>query len=104
MNIELNPAEKEEVALALLLLKDLRSDGRFIPQVTATTMRLAAKLGVQAELEKMMSQLPPTRVTLRDAVAEPRTFQVLPGSNPPHIPIPISSLYGSGSQGDTDCR
>jgi hypothetical protein len=65
MEAVLSQAGKEEVALALLLLKDFKCDGKFNIEVGISIFRLSEHLGVRVEYEKLMSELPPLKVTLR---------------------------------------
>ena len=61
----LSQAGKEELALALLLLKDFKCDGKFDVEVTRTILEMARFLGVLPEFEKLMSQVPPMKVVPR---------------------------------------
>lgn len=61
----LSQAGKEELALALLLLKDFKCDGKFDLDVTRTVLEMARFLGVLPEFEKLMSELPPMKVVPR---------------------------------------
>lgn len=62
---ELSEAGKEELALALLLLKDFKSQGRFDAEVTLSVLKLAQHLDVLSQYEKLLSQLPPMRIEPR---------------------------------------
>jgi hypothetical protein len=56
---------RKQVAVALLLLKDWKTDGRFDPDVTMIILELAKILGVSKELEEVMVALPPMKITVR---------------------------------------
>ena len=62
---QLNDAGREEVALALLLWKDFKSDGKLDMDISLTAIRLAETLGVLKEFNALMPQLPPMKVTPR---------------------------------------
>jgi hypothetical protein len=61
----LTPAMREEIALALLLWKDFKCDGRFDPEVTLMALRFATMLDVLAEFNALLPQLPPMRIVPR---------------------------------------
>ena len=56
---------KEQVALALLLLKDFKCEGRFDLEITRMIIDLAAALGVSAQYDKLLSKIPPMKITPR---------------------------------------
>jgi hypothetical protein len=56
---------REDVAFALLLLKDFKSEGRFDPALTMQIFALAKHLGVYPELERLLSKIPPMRIEPR---------------------------------------
>jgi hypothetical protein len=56
---------REELALALLLLKDFKCEGKFDGQVTMNILKLAKELGVLTQLEKLMTKIPPMRIVPR---------------------------------------
>ena len=62
---QLSQSGKEELALALLLLRDFKSEGRFDVDVTRTVLKLALHLGILKEYETLMSQVPPMKVVPR---------------------------------------
>lgn len=62
---ELTPAGKEQVAAALILLKDWKCEGKFDVEVTLTVLGLAEALGVKAEYEKLMPTFPVMRIEPR---------------------------------------
>jgi len=53
---------KEELAVALLLWKDFKTQDGIDPQITLQMIMLARYLGIDRELDKMMAQLPPMRI------------------------------------------
>lgn len=61
----LSQAGKEELALALLLYKDFKCDGKFDIDITRNVLEMARHLGVLPEFEKLMSELPPMKVVPR---------------------------------------
>ena len=62
---ELSDAAKDELALALLLLKDFKCNGRFDLEVTMMVFRLAEHLGVKEHLDRMLTKLPSMRIEPR---------------------------------------
>jgi len=62
---ELSEAGREQVALALLLLKDLKCDGKFDVEVIQMILGLADHLGVRKEYEKLMPVVPPMKIVPR---------------------------------------
>ena len=62
---QLSDAGKEELALALILWKDFKSNGRFDLDITKIVFELAENLGVKAEFEKLLSKIPPMRIEPR---------------------------------------
>lgn len=65
MNGSLTDAGREELALALILLKDFKTDGRFDPAVVIQITRLAEHIGVLTEFNRLLSQVPPMKVIPR---------------------------------------
>ena len=63
--MELSKAGKEEVALALILLKDFKCDGRFDVDMVMNILKLAEYLGVKQEYDELITQVPPMKVTER---------------------------------------
>ena len=65
---ELSEDGKEQVALALLLLKDFKRQE--CPEddmdITLGILKLAKHLGVYAQFQAMMPKVPPMRITPRD--------------------------------------
>jgi hypothetical protein len=62
---ELSEAGKEELALALLLLKDFKSQGKMDWEVSMMVIGLADHLGVRAQFDKLMPIVPPMRIEPR---------------------------------------
>jgi hypothetical protein len=65
MTRELSDAGKQELALALLLLKDFKCDGRFDVDVTMMILELVDNLGVRAQFDALMPKVPPMKITPR---------------------------------------
>ena len=64
-NKELTPEGREELALALVLLKDFKSDGKWDPDITLQILSMADFVGVKSEFEKMLTQIPPMKIEPR---------------------------------------
>jgi hypothetical protein len=62
---ELSEAGKEELALALLLLRDFKSDGKMDIGVTKMVLELCEHCGVTKQYEKLMPLVPPMKITPR---------------------------------------
>jgi hypothetical protein len=62
----LTEAGKEELALALLLWRDFKSEGKFDPQIVAQMFQFADQLNIRNQLEKMMSKVPVMKIVPRD--------------------------------------
>ncbi len=56
---------RDQVALALILLKDLKAKGRFDAEVTIMICGLADHLGVRTELDDLLSKIPPMKIEPR---------------------------------------
>lgn len=65
MKRELSNIGKEQVALALLLLKDFKSAGRFDIEVSKMILELATSLEVEKEYDSLTSKIPPMRIEPR---------------------------------------
>jgi uncharacterized protein YihD (DUF1040 family) len=57
---------KEEVAIALLLWRDYKSQGIQDLNIITLMFKIAKAIGVSKELEDMMSKFPPMKITPRD--------------------------------------
>lgn len=62
---KLSEAGREELALALILLKDFKSAGKFDPDMIMRIIEFADYLGVRAEFDKLISQIPPLKIEER---------------------------------------
>lgn len=56
---------KQDVALALIFLRDFKSEGRFDVDVSASIFEIAAHLGVAEQYNQLLSKVPPMRVVPR---------------------------------------
>lgn len=61
----LTVAAKQELALAILLWKDFKSDGEFDVEITFTALKFCKMLGIQDEFEELLVQLPPMEIKPR---------------------------------------
>jgi hypothetical protein len=61
----LSKAGREEVAFALILLRDFKTPGRFDPDVVVGIIRLAEFLGVRQEYDELISKVPPMKIEER---------------------------------------
>lgn len=55
----------EDIAFALLLLKDFKAQGKFDPEVTIYIYNLVKALNVSAEYDRLLSKIPPMRIEPR---------------------------------------
>lgn len=62
---ELSKEGKQELALALLLWKDFKCDGKWNLEVTRQCYEFVLALGVKDEYDALMPKLPPMRITPR---------------------------------------
>lgn len=62
---KITQAGKEELALALILWKDFKSQGKFDPGITLTAIELADCIGVKPEFEKLLSIVPVMKIVER---------------------------------------
>lgn len=58
----LTPEGREELALALLLLKDFKTKGEWDPELTAQILRFAEALGILKEFNDLINKLPRMRI------------------------------------------
>lgn len=56
---------REDVALALILLKDFKCQGKMDVDVTMQVHRLAEFLGVEAEMNALIPKIPPLKIEER---------------------------------------
>ncbi len=61
----LTKEDKEELAVALLLWRDWKSQGRFDQEIVIQMCILAKRIEIYPELETMMSKLPPMQILPR---------------------------------------
>jgi len=57
--MELNKAGREELALAIHLWKDFKSQGKMDIEIMKSALRFANELGIKKEFDNMHSKLPP---------------------------------------------
>lgn len=65
MPVVLTQEGREELALALIFLKDFKSQGLFDLQVTEQMLKMADLLGVRAEFERLLTKIPPMKIEPR---------------------------------------
>ena len=65
MDKQLSKAGREELALALLLLKDFKCQGTMNLEVTVQIAKLAEHLGVLDELVELTPKIPPMKIVER---------------------------------------
>ena len=63
---QLSEGGKDELATAILLWKDFKSDGKFAPEITLAAIEFAEMLGVADNFNKMLVMLPPVKIVPRD--------------------------------------
>ena len=63
--MNLTEAGRKELAVALLLWRDFKTDGKTDMDITRQMLVYAKHLGIEKELEEMSSQLPPVIIKLR---------------------------------------
>lgn len=63
--VGLTKAGKEDLALALILLKDFKSEGKFDPKLSMDAWRMADYLGVSAQYDSLLAKIPPMRIEPR---------------------------------------
>ena len=62
---KLNKVGREDVALALIFLKDFKCDGKFDTTVLRQTMELADYLGVRSEYDRLSTRIPMMKIEER---------------------------------------
>ena len=62
---ELSEEGKDELALALILWRDFKAQGRFDVGVVQQMFEMAKHLGIEKNLEKMLPQVPPLKIVAR---------------------------------------
>jgi hypothetical protein len=64
--MELNESGREQLALALILLKDFKCQGRFDNiEVSLMVIELARYIGVYKEFDKLLTKLPPFKIEVK---------------------------------------
>lgn len=61
----LSEGGRDQVALALIFLKDFKSEGKMDIETITSIIGLADHLGVRAEYDKLISQIPPMQIIER---------------------------------------
>lgn len=62
---DLSDDGKQQLAMALLLLKDFKADGKFDVETVLMILELADMLGVRKQYDDLVAQVPPLRITQR---------------------------------------
>ncbi len=62
---ELSKRGREELALALILWKDFKTDGKFDIEATKQVLGLADSIGVRKEYDALISKVPPMKIVPR---------------------------------------
>ena len=62
---DLSEDGKQQLALALLLLKDFKSDGKFDVNMILKILELADMLGVREQYDELITRIPPLKITQR---------------------------------------
>lgn len=65
MSKELSEAGREQVAMALILLKDWKSGGKIDVELMKVIFGLADHLGVRMEFDFLVTKIPPMRIEPR---------------------------------------
>ena len=65
MTTNLSDAGKEEVALALILWRDFKSQGRYDPEIVKQMLELARFIGVLEQIEALLPRVPPMKIEPR---------------------------------------
>jgi hypothetical protein len=63
--VGLTESGKEDLALAILLWKDFKADGRFDLDITLQAMKMADYLGVRDQYDSLLSKIPPMKIEPR---------------------------------------
>ena len=61
----LTEAGKEELAFALILLKDFKCQGKFDFEITKAIFGLSKLLGVEEQFNNLLSQVPVMKIEVR---------------------------------------
>lgn len=62
---DLSDDGKQQLAMALLLLKDFKTEGRFEPDIVLMIVQLADMLGVREEYDDLVPKIPPMKIEPR---------------------------------------
>lgn len=63
--MKLSQAGKEELALALVLWKDFKADGKMDIDVMKQVVKFSQFLGIEKEFNEMLSKVPPLKFEVR---------------------------------------
>jgi hypothetical protein len=63
--MQLTQDGKEEFALAILLWKDFKSEGKMDLDIFQYALKMCEYIGCKEEFEKLMSKLPPMKILPR---------------------------------------
>lgn len=70
MEIKLTKAGKEELAIALILWKDFKTQGKMDMDITIQAITFADKLGIRSEFEDMQIKIPPMKIEPRYKIGD----------------------------------
>jgi len=62
---ELSKEGKEEFALAIIIWKDFKTNGKIDVEVTKTAIKMAQFVGVEKEYNEMLPKIPPLEIKER---------------------------------------
>ncbi len=62
---ELSEAGKKELALAIILWKDFKSEGKMNIEVTKIALEFTKHLGIEKEFSDLISKIPPMKIIER---------------------------------------
>lgn len=65
MAVTLTKDGREALALALLLLKDWKCEGKFDVDITLSILKLVDHLGVRKEYDSILCKVPPMKIVPR---------------------------------------
>lgn len=63
--MKLSKEGKEEFALAIILWKDFKSDGKMDIEITKTAIKMAQHIGIEQEYNEMLPKIPPLKIEER---------------------------------------
>ncbi|GAG56037.1 unnamed protein product [marine sediment metagenome] len=70
MKLKLSKAGKEELAVALVLWKDFKTEGKMDIGITRQAIAFANMLGIRAEYEDMLIKLSPMKIKPRYKIGD----------------------------------